>query len=152
MTSSESILKKYSTELLETVLVKAWGEDSIFYNPDNSLKRGVYVMTVKQKDGENDKASNLDREGVYRINTCVAKSTFIELFGYIPKRPSKGKVIDMDIDFEELDVIMPHPVYAWMGWICVLNPSEQRLDEFDKYIHESYELSKLKFEKRMKNK
>jgi hypothetical protein len=27
------------------------------------LKRGVYILTVKEKDGDNDKGSKLDRPG-----------------------------------------------------------------------------------------
>lgn len=34
-----------------TVLVNSWGERGIFYNPYNKLKRGIYVLTVKEKDG-----------------------------------------------------------------------------------------------------
>ena len=37
-----------------TVLVESWGEKGIFYNPDHVLKRGVYILTVKEKDGDND--------------------------------------------------------------------------------------------------
>lgn len=57
---------KYCLENLEgTVLVNSWGERGIFYNPGNKLKRGVYVLTIKEKDGDNDKGSNLNRENVY---------------------------------------------------------------------------------------
>ena len=33
-----------------TILVKSWGERGIFYNPENKLKRGIYVLTVKEYD------------------------------------------------------------------------------------------------------
>lgn len=68
---------KYCLENLEgTVLVNSWGERGIFYNPGNVLKRGVYVLTVKEKDGDNDKSSNLDRENVYRVNIRSEKKDF----------------------------------------------------------------------------
>ncbi|WP_330571520.1 DUF6194 family protein [Hominisplanchenecus murintestinalis] len=35
--------------------------------------------------------------------------------------------------------MVPHPVYAWMAWICALNPSEQTFEELKPYIQESYE-------------
>ncbi len=41
------------------------------------LKRGIYVLTVKEKDGENDKASMLNRHGVYRISIGLKKETFM---------------------------------------------------------------------------
>lgn len=68
---SEEILNYCLQNLEGTVLVNSWGEKGIFYNPDNKLKRGVYVLTVKEKDGENDKSSELDRAGIYRVNLGV---------------------------------------------------------------------------------
>lgn len=45
-------LLNYCLENLDgTVLVESWGEKGIFYNPDHVLKRGVYILTVKEKDG-----------------------------------------------------------------------------------------------------
>jgi uncharacterized protein DUF6194 len=47
----------------------------------------------KEKDGPNDKASNVDREGVYRLNPGISKTTFIEFFGFIPvMRASCAKI------------------------------------------------------------
>ena len=50
------------------------------------LKRGVYILTVKEKDGDKDKGSYLSRENVYRVNLGIRKKTFTELFGAVPKR------------------------------------------------------------------
>jgi DNA sulfur modification protein DndD len=37
-----------------------WGERALFYNPGNKLKKGIYIATFKERDGQNDKASHLD--------------------------------------------------------------------------------------------
>lgn len=141
----------YCLENLEgTVLVESWGEKGIFYNPGHVLKRGVYILTVKEKDGDNDKSSDLNRAGIYRVNLGIQKQTFTELFGAVPKRPAAGGVVDMEYDFSELDKILPHPVYAWMAWICALNPSEQTFEELKPYIQEAYTYAKEKFKKRKK--
>ena len=140
---------KYCLENLEgTVLVESWGERGVYYNPDNILKRGVYILTVKEKDGDNDKSSNLNRENIYRVNLGVRKTTFIEKFDFIPKRPVKGCIVDMNYDFSATDKILPHPVYAWMGWICSLNPSEKTFEELKPLIQEAYDYAKEKFKKR----
>lgn len=140
---------QYCLENLEgTVLVNSWGERGIFYNPDNKLKRDVYILTVKEKDGDNDKGSKLDREDIYRVNLGVRKSTFINLFGETPKRPNAGGIVDMNYDFSKTDDILPHPVYAWMSWICILNPSKKAFEELKPFIQESYEQAKEKFKKR----
>lgn len=146
--TSEQILTYCLDNLDGTVLVESWGEKGIFYNPNKTLKRGVYVLTVKEKDGDNDKASNLDREGVYRVNLGVRKNTFCGMFGEIPARPSKGGVVDMPYDFGSIDQIIPHPVYAWISWICVLNPSESTFEKLNPLISEAYEYAKEKYAKR----
>lgn len=56
---------KYCLENLEgSVLVESWGEKGIFYNSGRVLKRGVYILAVKEKDGDNDKGSKPDRPGI----------------------------------------------------------------------------------------
>ncbi|WP_290880085.1 DUF6194 family protein [Helicobacter sp.] len=148
---TNDILSYCLSSLKDTTLVESWGEKGIFYNPNSVLKRGVYVLTIKEKDGNNDKISLLNRDNVYRVNVGLRKQTFIERFGYIPKRPSAGNIVKMDYDFTILDTIIPHPVYAWMGWVCVLNPSNKTFEEFKIMIQESYEFAKEKFVKRKKN-
>ena len=144
----DDILSYCLSNLQDVVLVESWGERGIFYNPHNMLKRGIYVLTIKEKDGAHDKASMLDREHIYRINVGLRKETFIKLFGYLPKSPKAGEVVDMEFDFTTTNTIMPHPVYAWMGWICVLNPSNETFDDFKAMIQESYIFAKEKFAKR----
>lgn len=47
MTPNE-ILTDCLRHLEGTVCVKSWGETGIFYNPDQKLKRGVYILTIKE--------------------------------------------------------------------------------------------------------
>ena len=139
----------YCVENLDgVVLDKNWGERGIFYNPGSVLKKGVYILTIKEKDGANDNASNVSREGIYRVNLGIRKETFREMFSFVPPRPPAGGVVEMDYDFSQLDTIMPHPVYAWMGWVCVLNPTEQTFDKLKPLIQESYLFAQEKFKKR----
>lgn len=145
---SEEIIQYCKENLDDVVLVNSWGEKGVFYNPQHKLKRGVYVLTIKEKDGENDKSSNLNRANIFRVNLGIRKTTFKELFGEIPNRPAAGGIVDMDYDFTELDKIIPHPVYAWMGWISVLNPSVKTFETLKPFIEEAYTFSKEKFSKR----
>lgn len=135
-------------KLSGTVLVESWGERGIFYNPEGRLKRGIYVLTVKEKDGDNDSSSRLDRDGVFRVNLGLRRDAFSERFGPLPKRPPKGGVAEMNFDFSSMDALLPHPVYAWMGWVCVLNPSEDRFEELKPLIQEAYEYAKEKYKRR----
>jgi hypothetical protein len=145
---ANDIIEYCLSTLEDVVLVDSWGEKGIFYNPNNALKRGVYVLTIKDKDGDHDKSSMLYRDNVYRVNVGLKKATFLQRFHTLPKRPNAGEIVAMDFDFTALDVIMPHPVYAWMGWVCLLNPSRQTFEAFIPLIQESYAFAKEKFSKR----
>jgi hypothetical protein len=126
-----------------------WGETSFFYNPDSKFARGTYFATIKEKDGDNDKASQLDREGVWRLNFGTVTKSFGGLFGPKPARPAKGGVIAGEYDFTKLDVLTPHPIYGWMGWVCILNPSQKSIDLILPLIDEYFQITKKRFEKRL---
>ena len=87
---------------------------------------------------------------MYRVNLGPRKQTYVNLFGPVPKRPPKGGTVEGDMDFTQTDTLLPHPVYAWMGWVCVLNPSAQTFESMKPLIRESYMFAKEKFEKRVK--
>lgn len=97
-----------------------------------------------------DNSSKLNRDGVWRLNIGVRKSTFRNMFGELPKRPEKGGIVNMPYDFSAVDVMMPHPVCAWMGWICVLNPSCDTFERIKPLVQEAYEYAKEKYNKRKK--
>ncbi|MES2246372.1 MAG: DUF6194 family protein [Pseudomonadota bacterium] len=81
-----------------------------FHCADNKFP----FATIVTKDNEFDSASKLNRPGVFRLNVGVGKETFRALFG--DAEPS-------GIDYTALDRLMPHPVYAKMYWVSVINPS-----------------------------
>ena len=87
------------------------GGKGIFYNPGHVFKRGVYILTVKEKDGDNDKGSKLDRPGIYRVNLSIRMDMFVNLFWGVPKRPGAGGFVEMNYDFSAVDRFLPHPVY-----------------------------------------
>lgn len=125
----EEIVSKVTSELDGVVAKGSWGETSLFYNPGGVLPNGVYFCTIKERDGENDRSSRLSRDGIFRVSIGVSKETYESKFGVKPKRPPKGGIVDTGHDFKEVDVLMPHPIYAWMSWVCVLSPSRGLFDE-----------------------
>ncbi|WP_316015873.1 DUF6194 family protein [Roseobacter sp. HKCCA0434] len=118
----EAIRRRHS----DLVATDSWGETGLFLNPGGGLKRGVYVATVKTKDGANDRASALDRPGIFRLNIGVPPAVCEALFGRRPTRPSRRGIVNTRHDFAATDTLTPHPVYGWMGWVAILNPSERR--------------------------
>lgn len=134
---------------LPGVMPKAsWGETSLFYNPGKLLPNGVYFCTIKDHDGENDKASNLNRTGVFRLAIGLPPSTYRKLFGEKPARPAKGGVVETGHDFGALNELMPHPVYAWMSWVQILSPTEETFANIFSIIEEAHQAAVVKFNKK----
>jgi len=141
----EEILDRYSGLTVN----QNWGETGIFYNPQMLLTKGIYLLTFKEKDGKNDQSSNLDRsEDLFRLNLGISKQSFIKLFGNIPSRPSAGNVVEMDYDFSEINKIMPHPIYSWMAWACVISPSRDTFNSLLPLIDEGYQMCLKKYAKK----
>jgi hypothetical protein len=128
--------------------VRAWGEVSFFYNPGGALPRGIYVATLKDQNGSNDRASDLQRPGVFRFNIGISTATYRALFGAQPVRPPAGGVVNTGHDFTALDQLLPHPVYGWMSWVCVLNPSAATFETLEPLLAEAYDLAVAKFAQR----
>ena len=72
-----------------------YGERSIFYNPGAVAPLGTIFASVKHRDGPNDKAAKLSREGVYRLAFCLSLERFAERYGPPPRRPPKGSSVDL---------------------------------------------------------
>ena len=99
--SPESIIQILTTELDGVVPKSSWGETSLFYNPGKLLPNGVYFCTIKEKNGDNDKSSELDRDSVFRVSIGAGKSNYEKHFGVKPKRPEKGGIVNTEHDFSE---------------------------------------------------
>jgi len=148
--TQNEIIEFVTNKYTGLVVNQNWGETGLFYNPEGKLKKGIYLLTFKERDGENDGASRLNRgAGFYRFNLGISKKTFIEVFGFIPSRPAAGNAVSMDYDFSSTDTIMPHPVYGWMAWICVINPTSDTFEKLVPLIEEGYQLCLKKYEKKM---
>jgi hypothetical protein len=146
----ESSITHYINDAFTSIYpVAAWGETSFFYNPGKHLPRGIYFATLKNKDGDNDRASDLSRPGVFRLNIGISKASYRTLFGPQPARPAAGGVVATAHDFTALDQLLPHPVYAWMSWVCVLNPSLERFETVKLLLAEAHELAVAKFVKKL---
>lgn len=129
-------------------LKKTWGETSIFFNPNKASSHGSYFLTLKESDGVNDKASNLDRDEIFRVSFGVSRDSYEALFGPKPLRPIKGGVVETGHDFTQTNLLMPHPIYAWMNWLQILNPATEKWHSIQHLIDESYELSKTRLANR----
>jgi hypothetical protein len=145
---AETVLDRVQAQYEGLVRHETWGERALFYNPDGELPRGTYCFTLKERDGDNDRASALSRPGVYRVNLGLSTADYRERFGEPPARPPKGGVVDTGHDFATLDELMPHPVYAWAGWVCVLSPSDETVEALWPVVDAAYERAVAAYETR----
>ncbi len=145
--SPESISAYLLDTFSDVQKIETWGETSFFYNPGNLKPKGSYFCTIKEKDGPNDSACNLNREGLFRFNFSLTKERFLSLFEDIPTRPPKGGVIEGAYDFEMVDRLMPHPVYGWMCWVAILNPTN--LAQLTPLLEECYHKIQTQHNRRM---
>jgi hypothetical protein len=107
-------------------IVETWPETAVaeipgawFFSLD-PVRHFPNFATIVTND-DHDQASDLSRDGVWRLNIGVGKATFERLVG--------AQVAAGDIDYTVLDTILPHPVYAAQRFICILNPSRRTFDE-----------------------
>jgi hypothetical protein len=100
----------------------AWGDSFFSFVPDQDIPadRRFPFATIVTKDYPGfDEASNVDREGVFRLNISVGRRRFEELLGYPPAQQADHQA---DHDYTAIDRVIPHPVYAAQGWVSILNP------------------------------
>jgi hypothetical protein len=87
--------------------------------------------TIVTKDNAFDSASNLNRPGVFRLNIEVGKERFRALF---------GEQEQANTDFTAIDRLMPHPMYAKMYWVSVINPSAKTFETVKPLLAEARNL------------
>ena len=123
-----------------------YGERSIFYNPGGTAPFGTIVASIKDRDGPNDKAANLSRDGVYRLAFQLGDDEFVSRFGPVPPRPPKGRAVDLaGFDLTRLGALAPHPVYAWMRWVQILSPTREQYELLKPLLLDSLDVVKAKW-------
>lgn len=150
-TLSPNDIITFITQNYDGVIAKSsWGETALFYNPEQRLPNGVYFCTIKEKDGENDQHSQLDRKGVFRVSIGVGVKAYEQHFSQRPARPAKGQAVNITHDVTALNQLTPHPVYAWMSWVQILNPSKHSLKTLTPLIDIAFQLAAKKYQLRIK--
>ena len=137
------------TATYEDIAIKsAWGETAVFYNPGLQRTHGIHVATINDHDGANDTASNLNRDDVFRFAFGLTHTTYEHLFGPRPTRPPRGHSVQTHHDVTQLNQLMPHPVYAWMGWVQILSPDTTQYHNLQPLLAESYVNAQKKYARR----
>lgn len=107
---------------------ESYGYSFFFVGSDHRLP----FVTIADTDNEYDKVSNLDREGVFRLNIGVSKDTFNQL--------TAGQ-FDREIDYTAFNEFMSHPQYSRQHFVCILNPARDRAEMAKRLIVEAHGLA-----------
>ena len=134
---ADAVTRYLLTTYEDAAATKAMGYLFFFYGADRKMP----FVTIGLEDNDYDRVSQLDRPGVYRLNIGVSKDTYRGLFGPPPAKLGEGGVVETGHDFAALDQLMPHPVYAPQGWVCVLNPSAETFRQIEPLLAEAYKLA-----------
>src|SRR5215831_16057465 len=146
----EASIKQYITQTFVGLdVITANGDTFFFYDPERSIPPNRRLPFATLVTGDRyDRASNLDRPSVFRLNIGVGKETYRSLFGPPPPPADATGVVNTGHDFTALDQLLPHPVYASMSWVCVLNPSVATFEAVRPLLAEAYQLAVTRYAKR----
>lgn len=135
---SQTEVEAFIGRLPDAQRVDAFGYALYFVGGDRRLP----FATIASSDSEFDNVSNLEREGVYRLNIGVSKETFRRLFG--EREPQV-------VGYTELDVFMPHPHYSRQYFICILNPSGDNAEKAKRLVEEAHSIAAARWKRKQKS-
>jgi hypothetical protein len=125
----------------------AWGDSFVYYDPDGSeANRKMPFATVVCSDYPGfDTESQLDREGVFRLNLAVGRAEYERLLGHPPSASGQRH---SDYDYAELDALTPHPVYAEQGWVSIVSPGPRTADQARRLLADAHDLARTRYQRR----
>jgi len=110
-----------------------FGYTFFFVGDDHRLP----FVTIADSDNEYDSVSNLNREGVFRINIGLSRETFASLLA----DPE-------NVDYTVLNVFLPHPEYSKQHFVCILNPTGENVEVTKNLIVEAHAIAASRLERK----
>src|SRR5262245_46968213 len=101
---TQADLETFLAGLPNVQRIENFGYTFFFVGDDHRLP----FVTIANFDNEFDDVSNLDREGVFRVNIGISRATFEQL----------GLSGSEAIDYSVLNTFLPHPHYARQNFVC----------------------------------
>lgn len=145
-----ALLRALERQLPGVVTSTGSGDWFLFYDPEGTTVPELRFPFCTLVTGDRyDAASRLDRDqATYRINLGVARRSYEDLFGPAPRQPAGQEILDTGFDYTTIDTLLPHPFYASMHWVCVVNPGEQTRTRLAALLLESHELARSRYDNR----
>jgi Family of unknown function (DUF6194) len=109
----ETIIDYIRRTYPESDILESGGTWFFSFDPERHFPNYATIVT----NNDYDDGSDLDREGVFRLNLGLTRATFERLVGDKLDAASPP-------DYTALDTLLPHPTYASQLWVSILNPSK----------------------------
>jgi hypothetical protein len=126
----------------------AWGDTFFYYDPEGNRpenQRLPFATVVIHDYAGWDTESDLDRDGIFRVNVAIGRSGFESLLGH---SPAEHATHHTEFDYTATDVVIPHPTYAAQGWVSILNPADRTSTELRKLLDEAHALASRRYARR----
>jgi uncharacterized protein DUF6194 len=134
-----AVIRYITEEFDHVVAVEKDGDTFFVYHPSGHPPDGAWMPFATVVTGDHyDRVSKLDRNGAYRLNVGLSKTTYTGLFGAPPRQRDEDWVLDTGFDYATEDRVMPHPYYASQYWVCVVNPGEATFEEVKPMLAEAH--------------
>ena len=126
------------------------GDWFLFYDPDGiTVPENRFPFCTLVTGDRYDAASRLERDlATYRVNLGLSRPRYEESLGPAPRQPAGYDVIDTGFDYTTTDTLMPHPFYAPLHWVCVVNPGARTTATLAALLHDAHDLAKRQYDKR----
>lgn len=135
---NQSELEEFVSKMDNVQREENFGYIFFFVGDDHRLP----FVTIGHSDNDFDTVSNLNREGVFRINIGVSRESYDSLFADFNSE---------NIDYSVLDVFMPHPHYSQQNYLCILNPSQDNVELTKQLMIEAHSIAASRLQRRTRN-
>ena len=143
-----AVIRYITDELDHVVAVQSSGDTFFAYDAGGGLPEQWQPFATVVTGDRHDRVSNLDRDGAYRLNIGVTRTTYTARFGAPPRQRDADWVLETGFDYATEDQLMPHPHYAAQYWVCVVNPGDATFEEVEPLLAEAHALAARKAERR----
>ena len=96
----------------------SWGDVFFYVAPDGRVPSGQPFATIVTKDYPGEPSAGLNRPGSFRVNIAARRHGE-------PGAAQSGAAADPSTP----DLLMPHPAYAKLGWVAVVDPGERTCEQ-----------------------
>lgn len=149
LVDAAALFRAVERELPGIVTTTGNGDWFVFYDPDRVTQPDSRFPFCTIVTGDRyDAASDLDRDPVsYRVNLGISRDRYEERLGPAPRQAAGRAVIDTGVDYTNRDTVMPHPFYAPLHWVCIVNPGERTRSELRELLEDAHSQARHIYEK-----